>query len=277
MLGTDVCRAFTAGRHEVIPVTSADFDIADTAAARRAITGARPDIVIHTAAYTDVDGCERDPDSAYRINTVGTWNVASASAEAGATLVHISTDFVFDGEKNAPYTEFDSPNPLGVYGASKLAAEEMVRKACPRHYIVRSSWLFGPHGKCFPKVILRLAETKRELTVVADQTGTPTYTPDLAKALIELLDIPLHGLYHITNTGSCSWHDLAKAVLKEAGKSDIAVKPIKSEDWPSPTRRPKYSVLRNYVRELRGMAPLRPWQEALEDFMQELRQQEPAS
>jgi dTDP-4-dehydrorhamnose reductase len=277
MLGTDVCRAFLAGNHEVTPVTSADFDIADTTATRLAIMAVRPEIVVHTAAYTDVDGCERDPDSAYRINAIGTWNVATASAEARATLVHISTDYVFDGEKGTPYIEFDKPNPLGVYGASKLAAEDLARQACPKHYIIRSSWLFGPNGKCFPKVILRLAETKKEIAVVADQIGMPTYTPDLADAIIELLTTPLYGLYHITNTGSCSWHQLAEAVLMEAGRSDIVLNPIRSVDWPSPTRRPKYSVLRNYARELRGMAPLRPWQEGLKDFMNAIKQTQSAS
>lgn len=270
MLGTDVCRAFTAAGHEVTPATSADFDIADTLATRRGILDARPDVVVHTAAYTDVDGCERDPDTAYRVNALGTWNIACACAEHSAKLIHISTDFVFDGEKNAPYIEWDQPNPLGVYGASKLAAEKLVLAHCPKSYVVRSSWLFGPHGKCFPKVILRLAETRTELTVVADQIGTPTYTPDLASALLQLLETPLYGVYHIVNSGSCSWHDLAHAVLAEAGRGDIAVKPIKSEEWPSPTRRPKYSVLRPYARELQGIEPLRPWQAALKDFMREI-------
>lgn len=270
MLGTDVCRAFSEAGHEVLPVTSADFDIADMSATRRAIIDARPEVVVHTAAYTDVDGCERNPDTAYRINALGTWNVASACAEDSATLIHISTDFVFDGEKNEPYIEWDRPNPLGVYGASKLAAETLVQAHCPKAYIVRSSWLFGPHGKCFPRVILRLAETRNELTVVADQIGTPTYTPDLAAALLQLLETPLYGIYHIVNSGFCSWHDLAQALLAEAGRSDVVVKPIRSEEWPSPTRRPKYSVLRPYARELQGVALLRPWQDALKDFMREI-------
>lgn len=276
MLGTDVCRAFAGAGHEVLPVTSADFDIADTAATKKALSDARPELVVHTAAFTDVDGCERDPDMAYRINALGSWNVAVACSALSATLIHISTDFVFDGEKGEPYTEFDQTHPLGAYGASKLAAEELVAAHCPRHFIVRSSWLFGPNGKCFPKVILRLAETRNELTVVADQIGTPTYTPDLAQALLDLPASGLYGLYHIVNSGSCSWHDLAQAVLQEAGRSDITVRPIRSEEWPSPTRRPKYSVLRPYVRELQGIPPLRPWQEALKDFMQAIAVPDPA-
>src|SRR5579884_4068506 len=201
MLGSDVCRCFAERGDEVTPVTTDDFDIADAKRTRDAVLAAKPDVVVHTAAFTDVDGCERNPDEAYRVNALGTWSVASACAEAGAKLIHISTDFVFDGEKAEPYTEFDAPNPLGVYGASKLAAENLARTACARHFIVRSSWLFGPHGKCFPKVILRAAETKSELTVVADQRGTPTYTPDLAAALTGLPELELYGTYHIVNGG----------------------------------------------------------------------------
>jgi dTDP-4-dehydrorhamnose reductase len=277
MLGTDVCARFAAAGHQVTPVTREDFDIADHAATRALLFSISPDLVIHTAAETDVDGCERDPDNAYRINALGSWNVASACASLDVPLAAISTDFVFDGRKTTPYTEFDTPNPLGVYGASKLAGEQMVRQTCPKHYIVRTSWLYGVHGKCFPKAILRAAQTRSELSVVADQTGVPTYVVDLADALLDLIETPLYGIYHLASGGECTWHEFAQSILSESGTSGVAVKPIKSEEWPSPTRRPKYSVLRPYVQELMGKAPMRPWREGLKDFLTELASSEPSS
>ena len=270
MLGTDVCARFAAAGHAITPMTRAEFDIADPTATQTALANAQPDLVIHTAAYTDVDGCERNPDEAYRINALGAWSVASACNRLDAPLVAISTDFVFDGRKTEPYTEFDAPHPLGVYGASKLAGENLVRRVCPKHYIVRTSWLFGAHGKCFPSAILKAAETRRELSVVADQTGIPTYVVDLADALVDLVETPLYGTYHLANAGECTWHGFAEAILAEAGRPDVLVKPIRSEEWPSPTRRPKYSVLRPYARELMGKPPLRPWREALQAFLREI-------
>lgn len=263
MLGTDVCSEFTRHGHEVIPVTSGHFDIGDTDATVKAIREIAPDVVVHTAAYTDVDGCERNPEIAHRVNALGTWNVAAGCASVNAAIVVISTDFVFDGAKSAPYTEFDAPNPLGVYGASKLEGERLAAGGCPRHYIVRTSWLYGTAGKCFPQTMLRLAQTRPELSVVADQIGTPTFTLDLAATLPELVRFPLYGTYHIANSGQTSWAGFAKAILEAAGKHDVSIKPIPSEEWPSPTKRPRFSVLRGYVRELQGKEPLRPWEEAL--------------
>lgn len=267
MLGADVCAEFSRHNHDVVAVTSGHFDIGDTDATIRAIRDIHPDCVIHTAAYTDVDGCERNPDIAYRVNSLGTWNVAAGCAAVDSSIVVISTDFVFDGAKGTPYTEFDAPHALGVYGASKLEGEHLAAKACQKHYIVRTSWLYGPNGRCFPQTMLRLAQTRTELSVVADQTGTPTFTPDLAAALPDLIKTPLYGIHHITNSGETSWAGFAASVLKNAGKSDVSVKPIRSDEWPSPTRRPAYSVLRNYVREMRGQEPLRPWQDALSEYI----------
>ncbi|HHX40769.1 MAG TPA: dTDP-4-dehydrorhamnose reductase, partial [Armatimonadetes bacterium] len=229
----------------------------------------RLDAVVHCAAYTNVDGCERDPDQAYRVNALGTAAVAGACHAVGAALVAISTDFVFDGEKGRPYTEFDAPNPLSIYGASKLAGEELVRSLCPRHYIVRTQWLYGEHGKNFPLAILQRADAGEELRVVSDQVGVPTYTRDLSRAIARILEQPLYGTYHAANRGEVSWHGFAARLLEMAGLDHGIVRPISSDEWPSPTRRPAYSVLRPYVLELTGRAEvLRPWEEALAEFLE---------
>jgi len=267
MLGRDICSEFSRRGHQVIPVSTDDFDIANFSQTLDFVRDIAPELVIHCAAYTDVDGCERDPDKAYRVNAVGAHNVASACAEIGAAMVAISTDFVFDGEKGDSYTEFDKPHPLGAYGASKLAGENLVRAACPKHYIVRTSWLYGLHGKSFPGTMLRLAETRNELSVVKDQVGSPTFTLDLAEAIADLIAFPLYGVYHISNSGETSWAGFAEAVFEESGKSNINVKPIRSDEWPSPTTRPAHSVLRSYMFELQGRPVLRNWRDALIQYI----------
>jgi dTDP-4-dehydrorhamnose reductase len=256
--------------NDVHPVTTKDFDIADFQAVDAGVQAYAPDLVIHTAAYTDVDACERNPDQAFRVNALGSWCVATAAQRVGARLVVISTDFVFNGEKETAYNEFDQPCPINQYGASKLEGERLATRACSRTTVVRAPWLFGVHGKCFPRTILNLARTRSELTVVADQVGTPTGTRDLANAISEIVESPLDGIYHVSNSGECSWHEFAETVLAVAGLSRVRVKPIRSEEWPSPTRRPHRSVLRNYVRELFGVAPLRPWQDAVSEFVTEI-------
>ena len=262
MLGTELCAALRPV-HEVVAVDVEDFDISDTGRTLSALREAKPEWVIHAAALTDVDGCEREPDRAFRVNALGAWNVAAACREVGAALIYLSTDFVFDGEKREPYTEYDPPRPINAYGASKLAGERHVRELLERHAIARSAWLFAPHGKNFVRTILAAAEQRRELRVVADQVGSPTYAPDLAAAIARhLVGTPLYGTYHLTNAGSASWADLAEEALRLAGKATRVVR-IRSGEWPSPTRRPKMSVLRRYALELRGADDMRPWQEAL--------------
>jgi dTDP-4-dehydrorhamnose reductase len=282
MLGRELV-ARLAREHEVVAVDVADFDITGFAATREAIAAARPQLLCHCAAYTDVDGCERDPDRAFRVNALGTWNVAAAADGIGAGLIYISSDFVFDGAKGAPYTEYDAPNPLGAYGASKLAGEQHVRELLPRHFIVRTAWLYAAHGRNFVLSILRkareLAATAAApsaeppaLRVVADQVGSPTFAGDLADAIARhLVDSRLYGTYHITNKGWCSWAELATEALRLVG-SAARVEPIRSEQWPSPTRRPAYSVLRHYALELQGRDDLRPWQAALAEVVTQVRQ-----
>ena len=272
MLGRLVCSALEDAHH-VIPtdvLAGCDsLDIADTSSVFDKVNRYHPDMIVHCAAMTDVDGCERDPDAAYRINAIGSWNLACASASIDCAMAYVSTDYVFDGDKGSPYTEFDATNPMGVYGASKLAGENAVREICPKHYIVRTSWLFAPHGKNFPLSILNAAKAGRELRVVADQCGSPTYAKDLAEFLASLAGSPLYGTYHFSNAGSCTWFDFAKKILETAGMTDAKIVPIKSEEWPTPTRRPQNSTLRHYRMELMGRDSARPWENAVAEFISE--------
>jgi len=253
------------------------LDITDSTRTYREVTRINPDIVIHTAAYTDVDGAETNMDLAFRINALGTRNIALACQRFDTELLYISTDFVFDGEKGEPYLEFDRPNPQSIYGKSKYWGELYIDSLLNRFYIVRSSWLFGKNGKNFVTTILNLAKQKKEIEVVNDQIGSPTYTKDLAQAIAQLIGregkdsitrASLYGIWHITNSGQCSWYEFAGEILQD---SDVLLKPITSEELNRPAKRPKFSVLENSVRKLQGWKSLRHWKEALKDYLKEIR------
>jgi len=265
MLGTDLC-ARLAREHEVIGWDIQELDITDTAGLAT-ICDLAPELIAHCAAYADVDGCERDPETAYRVNALGTWNVALAAQQCDAALLYISTDFVFDGEKGEPYDEFDRPNPIGVYGRSKFAGEELVKKLLNRYFLVRTSWLFGKNGKNFVNTILAQAKKGGPLRIVSDQAGRPTYTKDLAEAIAGLIANPLYGIYHVTNSGECSWAGFAEEIVRQAGLKN-AVIPISSAEWSTPTRRPKDSRLRHLALEMQRKDNLRSWPEALGDYLQ---------
>ncbi|HSV74068.1 MAG TPA: dTDP-4-dehydrorhamnose reductase [Chthonomonadales bacterium] len=271
MLGSDLCAELRLAGHEPIEsdVVAAPLrlDVTDLQAVRAAMSETAPEVVIHCAAYTQVDRAEQEPDAAYRLNALGSWCVASACAEAGVPVCAISTDFVFDGRAGEPYDEYAVPAPVSVYGASKLAGEECVRRACARHWIVRTSWLFGVHGLCFPATILRAAEQGRPLRVVADQAGTPTHTVDLARALIRIVARPLWGTYHVANRGIASWYDLAVEAVSLAGMGHIAIDPITTGDWPTPARRPAFSPLATRALDMLGDPAPRHWREALADYI----------
>lgn len=266
MLGRAL-RETLSPEHDVAAVGRGELDFTDLGLTLAALARAKPQVVIHAGAWTDVDGCERDPDRAWRVNALGSRNVAVACQEAGAACCYVSTDYVFDGEKPDPYTEFDVPNPISCYGASKLAGERYVQTLAPRHWIVRSSWLFGPGGKNFVKTLLAKARAGQELRVVDDQVGSPTYTGDLARVIARLVSGPHYGVWHGTNSGSCSWYRFAGAILETAGLGGVRLEPIGSKDLQRPAPRPRNSVLRNYCWHLEGWPPLRSWADALREYL----------
>lgn len=245
-----------------------DADIADEKTILERVKKIGPQWVVNLAAYTDVDGCEKNVDQAFRVNGEGARVVALAAKAAGARLAHLSTDFVFDGSKKKPYIESDQAKPQSVYARSKYEGERFVRHELPDHaLIVRTSWLYGPRGKNFVDTILRLAGEKKVLTVVNDQVGRPTYTHDLAGALMALMRVKATGIVHFANRGECSWFDFARQILCDAGIAQVEVKPITSAELNRPAQRPSYSVLSTEKYEKLTGKPIRPWQETLKDYL----------
>lgn len=266
MLGLDVSRAAEDAGHEAVSLTRAQLDVTDRGALTEAIGQARPDAVINCAAWTNVDGAESDPERATAVNGAGAGHVAAAAAQAGAWVLHVSTDYVFDGEKPAPYVESDPVGPVSAYGRAKLEGDRAVAAAAPdSHTIVRTAWLFGAGGKCFPKTILRAASERPELSVVCDQVGCPTFTGHLAEALVALAERRTPGVLHVASAGHCSWHEFAAAIVA-AGGLDCPVRPITTAEYPLPARRPANSVLSSE----RGAPRLPDWRAGLAAFMSEL-------
>ncbi len=271
-LGSDLCKEIDTG--ELIPLFHADIEVTSLDSVKQALERYSPDIIINTAAFHRVDDCETDPDKAFLINAIGARNVAVVAQKIGAKLVHISTDYVFGGEvktPTTPYTEFDTPTPPNIYGKSKLAGEDFVRHLCHKHFIVRVSALFGTAGSSgkggnFIETIIRLAKERPELTVVNDQVFSPTYTRDLARKIAWLITTEYYGTFHITNKGSCSWYDFAVEILRQTGLNTPVI-PVTSDQYPQKARRPRYSVLDNYHLRLLGADDMRPWQEALTDYL----------
>jgi len=265
MLGRDVTEAAAAAGHDVVALARAELDISDRDATIAAIGAAVPDCVINCAAFTDVDGAEEQTGLARAVNADGAGHVATAAAAAGAWVVHVSTDYVFDGEKRSPYIESDPVAPQSEYGRSKLAGEEAVTEAAPRgHTIVRSSWLFGAHGRSFPGTILRLAGEREQLTVVDDQIGCPTFTGHLAVALVEIAERRPLGIVHVAAAGQCSWYEFAQEIVTRSGHS-CSVAPGSTAELGRPAPRPAYSVLGS---ERRGELPrLADWRDGLGAFM----------
>jgi len=238
MLGTDLMQIMAG---DVRGVDIEEIDITSFESTRRVLLTLKPRIVINAAAYTDVDGCEANRELAMQVNGEGVAHLAMASLEIGAKLVHVSTDYLFDGKKESPWLEDDPPNPLSVYGESKLAGELNAR-IVPDHLIVRTQWLYGQSGKNFVETMLRLGQEKKELTVVDDQTGSPTWTVDLGKAIKALIDTGCRGTYHAANAGFCTWNGFARAIFEESGM-DVTVQPMTTAELARPAIRPLYSVL----------------------------------
>ena len=243
-------------------------DITDRKRIAAVIKGVRPDIVIHTAAWTDVDGCESDKKKAYSVNADGTRNVALACKAIGATLIYISTDFVFDGKKKMPYKESDRAKPLSVYADSKLEGEAAVKKALKRYFILRTSWLYGKHGKNFVDTIIIKAKGNKLLKIVDDQVGSPTYAIDMARAIKTLIDKRARGfgIYHVTNRGSVSWYEYARAILK-ISRMKVRVAPISSSELARPASRPAMSVLDTSKFEKATGYKMRNWKSALKGYL----------
>jgi len=263
MLGTDVQAA--AHEHEVVALARAELDISDRDQVMAAVADARPDAIINCAAYTNVDGAEADPDAAAAVNATGPGLLAEAAAATGAWLVHVSTDYVFDGTKTSPYLESDPTGPRSVYGSTKLLGERAIALAAPdRHTVVRSSWLFGTSGSCFPATVLKLAAERDTLSVVDDQFGCPTFTGHLAPALVDLaVTQRLPGVLHLAAGGECSWYGFAVEIMR-ATSTEIDVQPCTTDQFPRPARRPAYSVMRS---ERTGAPALPDWQLGLSDYL----------
>jgi dTDP-4-dehydrorhamnose reductase len=255
--------------HEVIGVDLNDFDISQEAAVQKAFRDVRPEFVYHLAAYTDVDGCEGNPQLAMLVNAEGTANLARASAEVGATMLYVSTDYVFDGSGDKSWREEAPPNPLRVFGQSKLKGERAVEASLKSYLIARSSWLFGPGGKNFVSTILKLASQTDELKVVSDQKGSPTYTRHLAPKLAELIGCKSYGIYHVTGSGSCSWYEFTQAILKSGGFDKVRVSPITTLQSGRRAPRPAFSVLENRRLTESHLGLLPHWSQGLAEYVAE--------
>ena len=256
---------------ELTTFSSRDADLRDPARVEEVIGNSRPDWIILAAAYTDVDGCEKNRELAFAVNHQGAINVARAARAGGARLMFLSSDYVFDGAKSSPYKTTDPRNPLSVYGETKARAEEALLEMLPGVCIVRTSWLFGHGGKCFPATILRLAAPKAEggapqLSVVNDQRGSPTFAPDLASAIARLVEKDAGGIVHATNSGDCSWYDFAREIVKTSGLT-ATIKPVTTAEFPRPARRPANSILSPASLHAYGIQ-MPPWQDALRRYLE---------
>lgn len=273
-LGNQLCSIIKNGSSQLgeIPseyknctVTAVDvdkLDITDSAAVNEFIGRVKPDMVINCAAMTNVNGCEEMLETAMKVNAIGPRNLAAACEKAGAKLVHVSTDYVFGGTGNVPYTEWDVCAPQSVYGKSKLLGECYVKEQCKKYFIVRTAWLYGDVGGNFVRTMIKLGTTRDEITVVNDQRGNPTYAEDLAHHILKLAVTDEYGIYHCTGEGECSWYDFAVEIMKDF-KIDCKVKPCTTEEYPTPAKRPEYSSLRNLMLECTVGNEMRDWKEAL--------------
>lgn len=280
-LGLDVLDAFAD--REVVGLTRAELDVGDEPSVADAVGDHAPDVVLNAAAYTDVDGCETDPDRAHRVNALGPWWLARACRRAGATLVTVSTDYVFSGAPGRGpdgrlrgWDEWDAVRPLNVYGRSKAAGEQLVRETLPEHHIVRTAWVCGARGANFVRTMLRLGSERDELQVVDDEVGSPTFTRDLARALRSLAASGRHGTVHLVNEGRCSRHELAVRALELAGIA-TPVRAVGSEAFRRPALRPSFSVLDTRHARLSGIPPLPPWEQGLADLVAEIDPTAPAA
>jgi dTDP-4-dehydrorhamnose reductase len=270
MLGRDLIEVLRSSscNDEVVGWDFEDIDIREEQRTIAKIESSYPEIVINVAAFTDVDGCESNEEKVFAINAEGMRHIALGALRCRAKVVYFSTDYVFDGKKRGPYLESDPPNPLNVYGRSKLKGEQYVQELVENSLIIRTQWLYGRYGNNFVTSILRQAREKRVLSIVNDQIGSPTYTADLSKAISVLVQCDVKGIFHVANSDLCTWYTFGQAILKLAGIAGVKIIPISSKELGRPAPRPSYSVLstQKLKREI-GMT-LRPWSEALKDYLQ---------
>lgn len=267
-LGYDVKKRLEIQNVECLGVDIGDFDITDKGQVNEAISNYSPDVVVHCAAYTAVDKAEDEKELCHKINVIGTQNIADVCKKIDAKMVYISTDYVFDGEGEKPFEVTDKPNPINYYGQTKYEGELAVQKTLQKYFIVRISWVFGINGNNFVKTMLRLGKERDEISVVADQIGSPTYTYDLAKLLVEMIKTDKYGIYHATNKGYCSWYEFTCEIFKQAGIKS-KVNPIKTEDYPTKAKRPKNSRLSKNL--LPDFNKLPEWEEGLSGFLKMIR------
>lgn len=266
-LGQDLTKVFSNSGYEVIAYDIEELDITDLDAVRDAVNELKPETIINSAAYTNVDGCESDFDVAFKVNATASGNLAKAAVENGADVLYVSTDYVFDGTGKRSYLESDEVNPASAYGRSKLAGEQALTSITDKYFIARTAWLYGHGGSNFVKTIQKVAKEKGELKVVDDQRGSPTYTLDLANKIKEIIENSQYGTYHVTNSGSCTWYEFAKEILR-LSNINAKLEPCKTDEFPRPAKRPAYSVLANDKLSIVGISPMRSWQEAINSYFE---------
>jgi dTDP-4-dehydrorhamnose reductase len=267
-LGQDVLLELARKNHQAFGTDREQLDITNEAEVTAYIHEVKPDVILHCAAYTNVDAAEENEELAYQINAAGTEYLAKAAKQTGAKMLYISTDYVFDGTADEPYEVDEPTKPLGAYGRTKLAGEQLLQKHLDEFFIVRTAWVFGIYGNNFVKTMIRLGKDRGEVGVVHDQVGSPTYTVDLARFMVELMATEKYGIYHTTNSGICSWYEFAVEIFKQADLK-VTVNPLTSDQFPRPAARPKYSVLSKKMIEEQGLTPLRDWKEALSAYLAE--------
>lgn len=268
MLGQALVPIFQE-RYKVCPTDLEECDVRNIDLVVDEICGCNPRFVLHLAAMTDVDGCEKDPDETYRTNTLGTRNVALACQRCDAVMVYINTGSVYNGTKPTPYIEFDTPDPKSIYARSKYHGELIVRELVSKFYIFYAGWMFGggPEDKKFVAKIMDLARTNKQLKIVDDKFGSPTYTADLSRAVFNFIETGLYGKYHCVNTGCASRFEVAEEILRIAGIKNCTLSPVSSAEFPLPAPRPRMEAMRNYHFDLLGLSPTREWRTALEDYI----------
>ncbi|MFB6367615.1 dTDP-4-dehydrorhamnose reductase [Paenibacillus elgii] len=264
-LGTDVVDIFKE-KYCVFGLGRKELDITNLEQTKNVINELRPDVIIHAAAYTAVDLAETEEEQAYRVNAVGTRNLAICAEQVGAKMCYISTDYVFDGTSTIPYREYDNTNPLSVYGKSKRAGEVLVQSLCSKYFIVRTSWVYGSHGNNFVKTMIKLAKEKEHIKVVNDQYGSPTYTVDLANFLKELIITEKYGIYHSSNTGICTWYEFARAIFEEI-EAKTTLEPCSTDEFQRPAPRPMYSAMEHLSIKINDFSDLRNWRLALNEYI----------